>query len=87
MDGQLYAVGGYNDSGVTGSVERFDPDRNVWTKMSDLPVSKFGLAVVTVERRQLGEAAQRSYGSDRREELMERDLARGLARGQAEQGQ
>ena len=31
-------------------------------------------------RRQLGEAAQRSYGSARREELMGRDLARGLAR-------
>ena len=69
-----------NNSGVTGVVEKFDPERNLWTKMRDLLVAKSGLAAVTVERRQLGEAAQRSYGSARREELMVRDRARGLER-------
>ena len=44
--------------------------------------AKAYLAAVTMERRQLGEAAQRSYGSDMREELMRRDLDRGLASGE-----
>ena len=35
------------------------------------------LAAVTVARSHLGEAAQRSYGSARREELIERGLAKG----------
>jgi N-acetylneuraminic acid mutarotase len=85
MDGMIYAVGGCINSGFRRGVERFDPERNLWTKMSDLPVAKNGLAAVTVERRQLGQAAQRSYSSARKGELMGRDLARGLVRGEQAQ--
>ena len=91
MDGQIYAVGGSNNLGTIEGVERFDPERNLWIKMSNLPVAKSDLAAVTVERRQLWEASQslwqRSCGSASTEEVMERDLARGLAKGEAEQGQ
>jgi len=66
VDGLIYAVGGFN-GGVIGGVEKFDPERNSWTEVSDLSVAVAALAAVTMERRRLGEATQRNYGSDGRE--------------------
>eukprot|EP00051_Salpingoeca_urceolata_P015759 m.205881 g.205881 ORF g.205881 m.205881 type:complete len:636 (-) comp18492_c1_seq6:1159-3066(-) len=46
--GNLFAVGGANDSQVLSSAERFDPELNDWTPISGMTFGRRGLAACTL---------------------------------------
>jgi N-acetylneuraminic acid mutarotase len=55
-DGGIYAIGGIADSGeqggsldtgLTGSVEKYDPGKNIWTSVASLPTPRAGLGAAT----------------------------------------
>ena len=49
-DGQLYAVGGFNDdNGFLSSVERYDPATNAWEAVAPLTLARFGARVAALE--------------------------------------
>lgn len=48
LDGQLYAIGGYDRTANNASVEVYDPVRNVWAARAALPTPRDHLASATV---------------------------------------
>jgi PKD repeat protein len=48
LGGRLYAIGGWTSSGLTGVVDRFDPQTGVWDQVRPMPTPRanFGAAVV-----------------------------------------
>ena len=50
LGGPLYAVGGLNDTTCYNTVERYDPDTDVWTSVSPMSSARggVGLAVLKV---------------------------------------
>jgi len=66
LDGRLYVIGGRNDdTDSLGTVERYDPDRNRWEKLPDLPIASGGLEAVA-----FGEAILAMGGGDDRRRLV-----------------
>ena len=53
LDGFVYAVGGWEGSSRLDSVERYDPESNIWTPMSSLKMAVTSPAVVAHEGRVL----------------------------------
>ena len=49
LDGYVYAVGGWEGSSRLDSVERYDPDTNVWTPVASLKMAVTSPAVVPHE--------------------------------------
>ena len=49
LDGFVYAVGGWEGSSRLDSVERYDPESNIWTPMSSLKMAVTSPAVVAHE--------------------------------------
>ena len=47
-DNQLFAIGGQTPSGITGAVEQFDPETNIWLNKASkpLPVTDMSAAVI-----------------------------------------
>ncbi|XP_072520930.1 kelch-like protein 25 isoform X2 [Salminus brasiliensis] len=42
MDGYMYALGGYDGTVCTSTVERYDPEMNSWTKLSSMRQPRSG---------------------------------------------
>lgn len=63
---QLFAIGGYGESGNTGAVERFDPGANRWTQAAPLPTPRDHLAAATIGDRiyAIGGRLERNYGKN-----------------------
>lgn len=51
LEGFVYAVGGEDDSGPLSSVERYDPERNIWEFVESMTEARTGLAAVSVGRK------------------------------------
>ena len=49
LDGFVYAVGGWEGSSRLDSVERYDPETNVWTPVASLKMAVTSPAVVAHE--------------------------------------
>ena len=50
LDGNLYAVGGYNDDDHhLSSVERYDPGTDAWEAVAPLTLARFGAGVAALE--------------------------------------
>ena len=49
LDGFVYAVGGWEGSSRLDSVERYDPESNVWNSVSNLKMAVTSPAVVAHE--------------------------------------
>jgi N-acetylneuraminic acid mutarotase len=47
-ENQIYAIGGETDEGVVDVVERYDPGRNQWEKLSPLPVALADVSAAVV---------------------------------------
>jgi Putative Ig domain/Galactose oxidase, central domain/Bacterial Ig-like domain/Kelch motif len=43
-DGMIYAIGGQDQSGLTGEVDVYNPTSNTWTTIASLPAARSGLA-------------------------------------------
>ena len=43
-DGRIYAIGGYNGSGVLNTVEAYNPKTNSWTSEAPMPTARGYLA-------------------------------------------
>ncbi|PYO42038.1 MAG: galactose oxidase, partial [Gemmatimonadetes bacterium] len=48
VNGILYAVGGYNNSGSLATVEAYDPAANTWTMKASMAAARSGFAVVAI---------------------------------------
>ena len=48
VDGMIYAIGGYDGSGRTSVVERYDPGSDSWTNVSSMPTVKGGIGAATL---------------------------------------
>lgn len=42
INGIIYVAGGSDDSGLTPTLQAFDPTTNTWTTLADMPVSLRG---------------------------------------------
>ena len=51
LDGYVYAVGGWEGSSRLDSVEKYDPETNVWTPVASLKMAVTSPAVVAHEGR------------------------------------
>ncbi len=47
-DNRLYAIGGASASGITGTVERYNPDANAWEAMSEKPLPVTDVQAVVI---------------------------------------
>jgi len=47
-EGQVYAIGGESADGVTGAVERYDPEADAWTPLADKPTPVADVAAALI---------------------------------------
>lgn len=47
-EGQIYAIGGESADGVTGAVERYDPEADSWTSLADKPTAVADIAAALI---------------------------------------
>ena len=48
LDGVLYCVGGWSNTGAVKTVERYNEDTNIWTLVADMSVARWGSAVAQI---------------------------------------
>jgi len=49
LNGYLYAIGGWVGEDIGGSIEQYDPARDEWHLVGDLPEPRFSMGVVSHE--------------------------------------
>jgi N-acetylneuraminic acid mutarotase len=49
VDGKIYAIGGYTNSGYVGTNERYDPMTNKWTILEPMPTPRSSFAIVAYD--------------------------------------
>lgn len=49
IGGTLYAIGGWVGEDIGGSIECYDPIKNSWNVLGDLPEPRFSMGVVSFE--------------------------------------
>ena len=48
LDGKIYFVGGYNDSGIKNIAERYDPATNTWGMLASMSLVRGGVATAVL---------------------------------------
>lgn len=51
VNGKIYAIGGYAESGREDVVEEYDPATNTWTTKTAMPTARDGLAAMTINNK------------------------------------
>ncbi|MCH8294314.1 hypothetical protein IH992_24800, partial [Candidatus Poribacteria bacterium] len=48
VDGKIYVIGGWNQTGKLSTVEEYDPTTDTWTRKADMPTARKGMATSVV---------------------------------------